>query len=130
MYILEELAVHWNIQEHTTTGAQVFLAVALSAFITAAIVRATQDSGTISFTSIIIFDDSNTEIYSDTWKYNDIPCLLVLAVVCGVFGGYYTRCATFINSIRKEWKLYKDNWWMKYLDGTLVAAITATVSLA
>lgn len=127
MYILEELAVHWNIQEHTTTGSQLFLAVALSSFITTAIVKATQDTGSISFSSIIIFDDSTAETYSDTWKYNDIPCLLVLATVCGVFGGCYTRCAIFINSFRKEWQLYEDNWWMVYIDGALVAATTATI---
>ena len=126
MYILEELAVHWNIQEHTTTGSQALLAVALGSFVTTAIVRATQETGTVSFTSIIIFDESTSETYSDRWKYNDIPSLLVLAVICGVFGGYYTRCAIFINSIRTEWRPYKNNWWMALIDGALVATITAT----
>ena len=129
-YILEELAVHWNIQEHTTTGSQIFLAVAFGTFVTSAIVRATQDTGTVSFSSIIIFDDSTAEVYADTWKYNDIPILLIMSCVTGVFGGYYTRAAIFINSLRKNWAFYKENVWMKYLDGALVATIvTSTLCL-
>jgi H+/Cl- antiporter ClcA len=61
MYIVEELAIHWNIEEHTTVGSHMFFAVAIASFVTNAIVTATSDSGTINFNSVIIYDASNAE---------------------------------------------------------------------
>jgi H+/Cl- antiporter ClcA len=124
MYIVEELAVQWNIQEHTTTGSQIFMAVAASAFVTNAIVRLTSESGTINFNSIIIYDDSNAANFSDIYKYSDIPGFLVVAIICGIFGGLYTNVAISINRFRATWAPYKL-WYVKYMDGALMALLTS-----
>ena len=125
MYIVEELAVQWNIQEHTTTGSQIFMAVASASFMTNLIVRLTSDSGTINFNSIIIYDDSNAANFSDIYKYADIPGFLVVALICGLFGGLYTHAAIYINRLRTTWTAYKEDYRIKILDGVLVATVTS-----
>lgn len=125
MYIVEELAVQWNIQEHTTTGSQIFMAVASASFMTNLIVRLTSDSGTINFNSIIIYDDSNAANFSDIYKYADIPGFLAVAFICGVFGGLYTHMAIAVNRFRSTWVAYKEDYKLKILDGVLVATLTS-----
>ena len=129
MYIVEELAIHWNIEEHTQVGAHMFFAVAIASFVTNAIVQATSDAGTIDFNSIIIYDHSTSEVFSDVYKYNDIPWFIMTAALCGVFGGLYCRVAIFINTQRAGNPHYKL-WYMRLLDCVIVAAVTATVLCA
>lgn len=129
MYIVEELAIHWNIEEHTQVGAHMFFAVAIASFVTNAIVQATSDAGTIDFNSIIIYDHSTSEVFSDVYKYNDIPWFLMTAALCGVFGGLYCRVAIFINTQRAGNPHYKL-WYVRLLDCVIVAAVTATVLCA
>lgn len=126
MYIVEELAIHWNIEEHTMVGAHMFFAVAIASFITNSIVQATSDAGTINFNSIIIYDHSTSEVYTDVYKYNDIPWFLLLAGLCGIFGGLYTRAAIAINTLRAGNRFYK-HWYVRVADCMVVAAITATI---
>ena len=120
MYIVEELAIHWNIEEHTMVGAHMFFAVAISSFVTNSIVQATSDAGTIDFNSIIIYDHTTSEVYRDVYKYNDIPWFLLLAGLCGIFGGVYTRVAIAINTVRSGSSLYK-HWCFRLADCVLVA---------
>jgi hypothetical protein len=123
---VEELAIHWNIEEHTTVGSHMFFAVAIASFVTNAIVTATSDSGTINFNSVIIYDASNAEYFSDVYKYNDIPWFVMMALLIGVFGGFYTRAAIAINEFRAKWPHY-SKWWVRLIDCAMVATITAVV---
>mmetsp|Transcript_10738 Transcript_10738/g.16294 ORF Transcript_10738/g.16294 Transcript_10738/m.16294 type:complete len:629 (+) Transcript_10738:64-1950(+) len=127
LYCLEEIATHWDIRAHMTVGAQMFVAVAVSAFITDTIVRSTRGSGGFSFSSIIIFDGDENELYDGViYTYTDIVGFLLTAIVCGVVGGLYTKASIWMHRFRQRTPWLKP-WYAKVVDAAIVAAITAAV---
>jgi len=127
LYCTEEISTHWNIKEHMNVGCQLFVGVALAAFTTNSLTRLFQDSGAISFSSIVIFSDEDAALNAgELWKYNDIPGFLATAVLCGVFGGFLTKASVAMQKWRKQQEWLKP-WYMSVADAALVAAITALV---
>jgi H+/Cl- antiporter ClcA len=126
MYCTEEIATHWDIKEHMNIGCQTFVVVALSAFVTNSMVRASADSGTISFSSIVIFDDSEDALAGVLWKYDDIPGFVAAAILCGIIGGINSRLAQMMAKWRSAQEWLKP-WYMQIADACFVAVVTAIV---
>lgn len=127
LYCTEEISTHWNIKDHMNVGCQLFIGVALAAFSTSTLMRMFQDSGTISFSSIVIFsEEESASNAGEVWKYNDIPGFMVVAIMCGVCGGILTRASCAMSKWRSEQK-WLQFWYMHVLDAAIIATITALV---
>lgn len=127
MYCTEEIATHWDIKEHMNVGAQMFVSVAFCAFVTQTMMAITSDSGTISFSSVVIFEAEDSSLNAgDVWKYDDIPGFLFTAVLSGLIGGVVTKLSCKVSSYRRSIN-YARPWLMKTIDVMLMALITAIV---
>eukprot|EP00605_Chrysophyceae_sp_TOSAG23-4_P001586 GSChrysophyteH1.ASY1.ANO1.1741.1 assembled CDS len=127
MYCTEEIATHWDIKEHMQVGCQTFVAVAIAAFVTNSMVRVTADSGTIEFSSIVIFGDEEAALNAGVvWEYNDIPGFLITAVIAGIFGGFTAKACVFINKWRATQEFLKP-WYMRLLDASCTAIVVSLV---
>ena len=127
MYCTEEIATHWDIKAHMNVGCQSFVTVAIAAFVTNSIIRATADSGTIEFSSIVIFSEDESALNSGAvWAYEDIPGFLATAIVCGLIGGVTTKMSRVVNAWRADQK-WLEPWYMRLADAGCVALATAFV---
>jgi H+/Cl- antiporter ClcA len=127
MYCVEEIASHWDIKSHMTTGAQTFLAAAVAAFVTDFIIRLTNDNNTIQFSSIIIFDGTDVALFEGAiYTYLDLPGFLAIAIVCGALAGYTTKASNYLRAWRYQ-TAYRQQLWVVVRDAVLVAGLTALV---
>jgi H+/Cl- antiporter ClcA len=125
LYCIEEIATHWDIKSHMTVGAQTFFAAAISAFVTDLIIRLTQDSGAVQFSSIIIFEGDEIALQAGTVYHNyDYFGFLVITVICGILSGVTTHASNYIRAWRFQ-KPERQHLWRVIFDASLIAAITA-----
>ena len=127
LYCIEEIATHWDIKSHMTVGAQTFMVAAVSSFVTDLIVRLTQDSGSVHFSSIIIFNGDDVELYEGAVYHNyDFPGFLVIALLCGIMSGVTTRVSNYI----RAWRFAdpaRQKLWRVVFDAAIVAGVTAVI---
>jgi len=127
LYCTEEIATHWDIKEHMNVGAQMFVSVAVCAFVTQTIMVLTSDTGVISFSSVVIFDSEGaSENAGSIWHYEDIPGFIITAMICGVIGGLVTKYSIKMVEFRRSIKWSKP-WLGKTCDAVGVAVLTALV---
>lgn len=95
LYCVEEIATHWDIRSHMSVGAQTFVASAVAAFTTQAIVTFSSGTPGISFSSIIIFseEETNEGTTDAAFHYHDLPGFLLTALASGVMAGLITKAS-------------------------------------
>ena len=130
LYCLEEIATHWDIKSHLSVGAQTFVAAAIASFVTQVIVVLTSKKGQISFSSIIIFseEETNEGEAKAAFEYQDIPGFILTAIICGILAGVVTRIDHRIRLLKAKLNPPTDNMCVKVArlvrDATLIAFVT------
>ena len=119
MFVFEEISIHWT--QHEELSGRIFLAVGLAIFFFDLLQQGTVNSYAIEYDSIVIYDTVNNEV-DESWKYEDIPWFLMMAIFIGITTGFI-QCFGYKCY---EWhKTFVDDGKRSVVNAVGVAIITA-----